>query len=386
MDSPAPRVIVVGQLPPPTNGMTRMTETVLKSSLARTFDLVHVDTSDHRDAAAIGRIDVRNVWLGLRHALAFCRALGRRPDICYVPIARSRIAFLRDLGFLLPARLLGRIVVLHLHSRDFVQFYDGEATWMRFLIRLAFGARTHAVVLGESRRKDFGDLIPAGRVHVVPNGIADVGCGAPAHRRSRIVLHLSSLRREKGVFAVLSTALASKDIPGVEFVIAGDWRRPDEQNEAEEFVRAHELENIVRFVGTVSGEAKSTLLRQAAVMLFPSAYPFEGHPVVLLEALSAGTPVVATAFAAIPEMLEDGESGFLVTPGDAQTLAARVAELLTDEEVRGRMGHNARRRYEALFTDEIFAERLGSVWTAALAPSVTAASGREPAVTGDTHA
>ena len=95
-------------------------------------------------------------------------------------------------------------------------------------------------------------------------------------------------------------------------------------------------------------------------MVFPSHS--EGHPLVLLEALSASLPVVATNVGAIPEIVNDGEEGFLIDPGDVVALTDRTARLVEDTALRAQMSLCARRRYERDFTSERFADRLGAIW------------------------
>jgi glycosyltransferase involved in cell wall biosynthesis len=83
----------------------------------------------------------------------------------------------------------------------------------------------------------------------------------------------------------------------------------------------------------------------------------EGLPVIVLEALAAGVPVVATAVGGTPEVLEDGVAGYLVPPGDAVTLAARITEALSNEERRRALGQNGRQRVREEFTSSAQARR-----------------------------
>ena len=71
-------------------------------------------------------------------------------------------------------------------------------------------------------------------------------------------------------------------------------------------------------------------------MLFRSLY--ENMPNSVLEAMAAGLPVLATPVGAIPEMVAEGESGFLVAPGDRLAIADRLARLVTDPALRHRLG------------------------------------------------
>ncbi len=76
----------------------------------------------------------------------------------------------------------------------------------------------------------------------------------------------------------------------------------------------------------------------------------EGLPVVLLEALAAGVPVVSTAVGGAPEVVEEGRSGYLVPPGDPQALARRILDMLGADSVRRAMGAHGRRRVQEHFT------------------------------------
>ena len=125
------------------------------------------------------------------------------------------------------------------------------------------------------------------------------------------------------------------------------------------------------------------LLTAATVMAFPSHS--EGHPLVALEALSAGLPVVATRTGAIPEIITDGREGFLVDVGDVDALTCRIAEIVSDPELRRRLRANARSRYEREFTADRFTDRLGDVWQSVLRRQATHHAAQTPAVTVDSR-
>ena len=93
----------------------------------------------------------------------------------------------------------------------------------------------------------------------------------------------------------------------------------------------------------------------------------EGLPVIVLEALAARVPVVATAVGGVPEVVEDGVSGFLVPPGDATALAAKLCEALRDDERRRAMGEHGRRVVETRFTFAAQSEQYQRLFASLLA-------------------
>jgi colanic acid/amylovoran biosynthesis glycosyltransferase len=108
------------------------------------------------------------------------------------------------------------------------------------------------------------------------------------------------------------------------------------------------------------------LLRQAEIFLAPSVTgktgDEEGIPVTLMEALAQSLPVVSTAHAGIPELVQDGESGFLVPEGDPDALAERLERLVADPELRSRMGRNGRRAVEEHYNIDQLNDRLVEIY------------------------
>jgi glycosyltransferase involved in cell wall biosynthesis len=321
------------------------------------------------------------------HGLRFAGALVRgRPDVIYIPLARNRLGFLRDLLFLGPARLSRKPVVVHLHSTSFAEYYKGEIAAVRMLIRLAFGPRTRAIVLAESLREAFGPLIPPERVYVVSNGVPDIGGASPAESRLPVVLHMTTLWSEKGVFEVLDVAARIRTkVPEAQFVLAGPWYEDHERARAIQEIEQFGLTGHVSLVGSVDGERKAQLLREAAVFLFPSRYRFECQPLVVLEALAAGTPVVATRIGVLGETIQHGIEGLLAEVGDLDTLVAGTTALLRDQSLRKRMGVSARNRYERDYQITDYANRLADILTrdtAARTPQPTTARHRGETLAG----
>ena len=110
------------------------------------------------------------------------------------------------------------------------------------------------------------------------------------------------------------------------------------------------IEKHVLLPGYVSGPEKFRLLAEAAIYVLPSYN--EGVPISILEAMSVGLPIVTTPVGGIPDVIRDGEEGFLVSPGSIDQLARRIIELLGSEDLRKRMGENARRRLQTEYSPE----------------------------------
>ncbi len=346
-----PRLIVIGPLPPPIHGVTVSTSLVLANqALKSSFELTHVDTSDHRDGANIGRWDLTNVLIGLRNIASLSRALRGNKGTVYLPISQSSGAFLRDSLLIQVSRLRGWRVAIHLRGSEILELYESRGRLFQLWARSTLGGVTAAAVMGESLRGTFGQLVAPDRVAVVPNGTPPPA-RRPSLRNGSTVLFLSNLRRRKGVIEAFEAArITAAEVPHARFVFVGAWE--DEQLEMDIRARAAAVGDRIQFQPPVSGSTKQDLLANASVLLFPPRKP-EGHPRVVLEAIAAGLPVVTTDQGAIAETIADGLNGFVVRSSDPVAIADRLTRLLLDDELRARMSSAALATYESRFTQEI---------------------------------
>jgi glycosyltransferase involved in cell wall biosynthesis len=161
---------------------------------------------------------------------------------------------------------------------------------------------------------------------------------------SRVVVGAGRLSPEKG-FGVLAEAAQTiiRENPHAGVVIFGEGALRGELER-----RVAELGLTGRVVLPGFRTDLDSLIGGADVVVLPSFT--EGLPNVALEASAAGVPVVATAVGGTPEVIADGETGFLVPPGESPAVAARVGQLLRDAALRTRFGAAGRARMRELFT------------------------------------
>jgi glycosyltransferase involved in cell wall biosynthesis len=263
------------------------------------------------------------------------------------------------------ARTLGLPAVCTLHVLDAAA---GARDRVRARLAATARRRCHARVLTVSDHLRAAYL--AGRAdrgaHVltVHNGVA-ARAEAGAGRRVRAELGIGPEELVVAMVAVLrpgkghEVAIAAVDalrptMPGLRLLIAGDG--PARPHVAAAAARLGDGALMAGHRADVMA-----LLDAVDVLLHPSAA--DAFPTILLEALAAGVPIVATAVGGIPEIVEDGRSGLLVPPPpDARVIVAPLARLLRDAGLRRELAARGRERFEAEFSAERWGGRLRAVY------------------------
>jgi colanic acid/amylovoran biosynthesis glycosyltransferase len=184
----------------------------------------------------------------------------------------------------------------------------------------------------------------------------------PANRRLRVVC-VASLEPYKGhCYLVEACALVRAAGLGLECLLVGEG---PERDAIERLVATRDLGDTVQLVGAQRRNRVSELIATADVFVLPSVVmpngKMEGLPVVIMEAMAAGTPVVASAISGIPELVEDGITGFLVPERDPPALARAITRLAGDSDLRRRLAAAARERVLADYDRRATTRRLAAL-------------------------
>jgi len=228
---------------------------------------------------------------------------------------------------------------------------------------------THAVAVAEAVKRDCIKRLRmrAENITVIHTGIdpphpMDAGRIASARAKwglsteHRLVLTLARLSYEKGVDTLVEAAkLVRQTHADVRFVVLGEG--PD-RPAIEERIRALNLDSVVRLAGFDADVWPA--IAAADVVCLPSKS--EGMPNVLLEAMAAGKPIVATCVGGIPEAVESETNGLLVEPDESANLAGALSRVLADAGLARRIGEAARATAQARFNAREAVEVYGRLY------------------------
>ena len=323
-------------------GILSVVDVYRERGLFAKWPIVYLGTVCDGSALAKTRIAVTAVFQFLRIVLT------GRLALLHAHTA-SRASFWRKSIFILIALAARKPVVMHLHGAEFNTFYHRECGSIRKrFVRYVLENVDVVIVLSAQWDERIGAMAPRAKRAIVANPFpAGVDSGERVARREDALLFLGRFGARKGIFDLLQAlAIVRTRYPNVRLLCGGDG------DVAGVRARARELgvEQSVEVLGWVSGLAKHQVLAEATVYVLPSYA--EGLPMGVLEAMSAGAPVVATCVGGIPDAIEDEIDGFLIEPGDIDALADRIMRLIGDPGLRETFTARAKRKVVERFSPE----------------------------------
>ena len=361
-EASATTVLMVGKGAPDRGGIPTFLETLLGSRLARDHDLRFLNVA-HAGTPEGGHVTLGNLRRTLRDAAAVWRG-ARGCDIVHIHSALApTVTVLRAALLALAGRARGCSVIVHAHGGNI-------QTWLttplrRMLLRLAMVPAHRVVAVWTAGEQALRRVLPEGRVLLIDNGVPVEGRPERDgdHEPPRI-LYVGLLTPRKGVLDLLAASrlLRERGVDHETWLLGGT---PDEGPAAEAEVRAG-LDGSARLLGTRPPEQMPAEFAAADVFCLPSWW--EAMPLSVLEAMATGLPVVATDVGDVGRSVADGVTGFVVPVRNPEKLADALEPLLSDPELRHRMGKAGRERVVEMFSAEVTAARVSALY-AELAPA-----------------
>lgn len=232
--------------------------------------------------------------------------------------------FRRNIPFVDLVHLMGKKAILHVHSGRFNDYYAQHKKQVEKCM-----AKCSAVVALTNEIKDFYEKMGCKKVTVINNIIEYPVLRDVKFEDNAIhYLYLGVITKNKGIYDLLDVVIEHKEELRGKFVLHVGGNR--EVETLLSILKEHNIEDIVRFEGWVSGDKKIDLLNKCDVFILPSYT--EGLPISILEAQSYGMFTVATKVGGIPEIVNES-NGMLFTPQDKGTLYQIIKTIEQDQSV-----------------------------------------------------
>ena len=293
-------------------------------------------------------IETNKYLLMAYFSIAYIRILGLillgKIDIAHLHVA-ERGSFYRKAFILQTLKRFGVKVILHHHGAEFDLFYNGLSGKRKEYVNKILRMADLNIVLSQRLVQMIKGKSPKAKVEVLYNAV-NVPQTNPYDLQSHNVLFLGRLGHRKGTYDLLEVIRKiDKELPSnVRFYLCGDGEVEEVKKKVEALGICHRIAHI----GWIDGKQKEDFMKQSMMNVLPSYN--EGLPMTILETMAHGIPNISTSIASIPEVLHDGENGFLITPGDVNTLCKRILQLIDDNSLRSRFSQESYKLVKCSFS------------------------------------
>jgi len=360
------KLLLMVPLPPPMHGSNLMNQHVVNCrELFEKYTVKVLPLHYATSIADIGTINARKIMALLGYFVkALMTLITFRPDAVYFVPAVTGFSFYRDCLFALLFKCFGVHVVYHLHGNG-IKHKLGSS----FLLKLYrwFFRNATVIHLSPLLYEDIQNVVPRNQCRFLPNGMEDpsldISDKAKAVDRHPAILFISNLHVSKGPLVLLEACQILMD-KGLEFktYFVGN---PSASLSAQTFCDCIDqlgLRNHVEYLGPRYGRDKDEILLKSDILAFPTFYEKEAFPLVLLEAMAASLPVVSTREGSIPEIIDDGITGFVVEKQNPEQFAEKIEYLLSHPEQARKMGRAGRLKFEQNYTIKNFYKNLMQIF------------------------
>lgn len=335
-------------------GISSVVNAYFNSSLLRKYNIIYI--ASHIDGNKVKKLVqfIKSLFFFQRYI--FSRSI----RIVHIHSA-SRASFYRKSFFVVISKILRKKIVFHIHGAEFMIFYYQEGGYIKkFFIRKIICLADKVIVLSGQWKEDIEKIIGVRKkIKVVLNPAAvpqlKAGSEISSNTNNLKILFMGRLEERKGVYDLIKSA--SKVITqeqNIKFVLCGDG----EIEKVKKFIAERELAKYFDIPGWITDKKKYFL--EADIYILPSYN--EGLPMSILEAASYGLPIISTPVGGIPEVVEDGLNGFLINPGDIETIVKRILTLIGSPELRNRMGQYAYNKMKNKFDVNIIVKQLDNIY------------------------
>lgn len=357
------KILLFIKIPPPITGATLMNQYVAESNLLKDkFNITTIGISYNKSVGGIGNINPIKFLLFFKYTyLLFQNLWVIKPNLVYFQISPLGRAFIRDLFYVSIIKLFKIKIVFHIHAKGIKN--QLTRPFNKFLYQFCFN-KNEIITLSKLLNYDITPVFHR-KIHIIPNGIPLVKTNIKYEDDSNKinVLFLSNLIESKGILDFIDSIKILKlkgihlnaNIVGKEFNIS--------KKVLTQILIKNDLMKHVNYLGPKYDTDKNEILEASDIFIFPTKYPKECFPLVILEAMQFGLPIIATNEGAIPEIIDDRITGFIVEINSPQQIAEKVEYLINNSDIRIKMGQAARQKFLENYTISIFEQNMKTTFS-----------------------
>lgn len=325
------KILLILSVPPPFGGGEIRAKQLSNYFSGNPKFIIIENSNKTKNKSNQGKVLLSNVFINLRYIIRNVMTIIKvRPAAVYMSIPKNFIPLLKVLPVLITTKLFGGKVIGELAGRNFYFLEtQGMSYWLGLRILKSFNSIR---VLGESVNDTLKTYGLRSNI-VIDNGVAILNQKHNAVKSindtSVTIGFVGALHEKKGIYILVEIAKLLKD-SNVNFTleIAGEWENSTDKVNVQNYIDQNNLGKKIKFLGLIHNEEKWDFYKKIDVFVLPSYN--EGQPLVLIEAMGFGIPIVCSGVGAIRDTVNSGFNGFIIDDFLAIDYANKIKQLLED--------------------------------------------------------
>jgi glycosyltransferase involved in cell wall biosynthesis len=356
------KILFILHLPPPIHGSSMVGKYIKDSEIINsTFNSKYINLNTSKTIDEIGKKPLLKVkrYMGILFSVLIA-LIKFKPEVIYLAINAKGIGFYKDFPIAILAKIWKKKLVLHYHNKGVINRQQN------FVDHLMYGSlfkNTKVILLSDTLYYDVKKYVKKNDVFYCPNGVPIIAFSKVNITESKVsqLLFLSNLIESKGVFVLLDSLKYLKE-QGIKFqcnFVGGEGDITSEQFRKR--LNELQLDENVFYLGKKYDKQKYDIFNQADIFIFPTFYPNECFPLVLLESMQFSLPAISCNEGAVSDIIEDGKTGFVIEKQNSKILAEKIKWFIDNPEKATLMGENGNEKFYKNYTLDIFEKRLTKI-------------------------
>jgi len=357
------KVLFIIHLPPPIHGASLLGKFIYDSKIINTtYQTKYINLGTTKAFKDRKRITLRKLIHFIKLSVnCFFTNIFYNPDVVYLTLTSNGTGFYKDALIVFLLKLKGTQIIYHHHNKG---VYNYQHKFLDNIFYKMVFRNAYSVVGSKWLYFDIEKYIDKDHIYYCANGIPVPNYPIAERKTTQgavQILFLSNLIESKGVYTLLK-ACHYLNKKGVGFKCAyagseGDISACELQDQIDGFG----LKDKVVYAGKKYGEDKHKAFQEADIFAFPTHYPNECFPLVILEAMQYSLPVISTPEGGVPDMVENDKNGFLIQQKDSKELAEKLELLINNSSLRHEMGQTGHKKYLKQFTVETYGNTIKNI-------------------------
>jgi glycosyltransferase involved in cell wall biosynthesis len=351
------KILVFATAPPPFHGASIAIKHLTDSVLKDIYTLQHINPRYSKNVNELDRFDITKIFLFFKYQfLLIIRLIFYHPEIVIFSPAFNYISFLKDsVPLFITEIIFRRKCIVWIHGNGLKVLYDNSGNLFKKYIRTLFSHSYKIIPVAMGLcKQNYNFFVTDDKITILNNGIPDRNKLSVIKNTNNIqVLYFSNMIVEKGwkVLFEAATEICS-EISNVNFVFAGA-----ENGNIDEIIDVFSNSKFIdriKYIGPKYDDEKEIIFKESDIFCFPTFYPLETFGIVNIEAMMYSLPIITSCFGGIPEIVIDEKSGYLLKSVDVISLKEKLLILISNPELRKKMGEFNRNRYDEYYTLVVF--------------------------------